>query len=442
MSAYITKKHLSRRTVLRGIGAAVALPLLDAMIPARTALAKTVAQAAPRLGFIYFPHGAIMEKWTPATEGTDFALSPILEPLKPFRKQLTVISNLGNRPAESQAVHAIVPGTWLSCVHPKKGQQDPFGGVTVDQIAAQHIGQDTPLPSLEIATEQPGGGGACDRDYGCSYSGTISFRTPTTPLPMEHNPRKLFQRLFGRGDTPQERKALMDQYGSILDMVAEDAAALQRTLGPADRAMLDDYLETVREIERRVQKIEKQDLSKLQLPQVPVGIPDSFNEHLNLMFDMAALAYQANLTRIVNFMMAAEVSGQTYNHVGVPDAFHPLSHHANDPAKKDRLVRIQRYHTEQFAKFLTKLAAMPDGEGSMLDHATFLYGSNMSNSDRHNQYPLPTALIGGGCGKLKGGQHLRYPEHTPLANVHLSLLDRVGVPIESLGDSTQKLAEL
>jgi hypothetical protein len=442
MSAYITRKHLSRRTVLRGLGAAVALPLLDAMIPAHTALAKTAAKVVPRLGFIYFPHGAIMEKWTPATEGADFELTPILEPLKPFRKQLTVVSNVGNRPAESQAVHAIVPATWLSCVHPKKGQQDPFGGVTVDQIAAQHIGQETPLPSLEIATEQPGGGGACDRDYGCSYSGTISFRTPTTPLPMEHNPRKLFQRLFGRGDTPEERKALMDQYGSLLDMVAEDAAALQRTLGPADRAMLDDYLETVREIERRIQKIEKQDLSKLQLPQVPVGIPDSFNDHLNLMFDMAALAYQANLTRIVNFMMAAEVSGQTYNHVGVPDAFHPLSHHANDPAKKERLVRIQRYHTEQFAKFLTKLAAMPDGEGSMLDHAIILYGSNMSNSDRHNQYPLPTAVIGGGCGKLKGGQHLRYPEHTPLANVHLTLLDRAGVPIDSIGDSTQKLAEI
>ncbi len=442
MSAYITRKYLSRRTVLRGLGAAVALPLLDAMIPARTALAKTAAKPVPRLGFIYFPHGAIMEKWTPATGGADFELSPILEPLKPFRKQLTVISNLGNRPAESQAVHAIVPATWLSCVHPKKGQQDPCGGVTVDQIAAQHIGQETPLPSLEIATEQPGGGGACDRDYGCSYSGTISFRTPTTPLPMEHNPRKLFQRLFGRGDTPEERKALMDQYGSILDMVAEDAAALQRSLGPADRAMLDDYLETVREIERRIQKIEKQDLSKLQLPQVPVGIPDSFNDHLNLMFDMAALAYQANLTRVVNFMMAAEVSGQTYNHVGVPDAFHPLSHHANDPAKKERLVRIQRYHTEQFAKFLTKLAAMPDGEGSMLDHAIILYGSNMSNSDRHNQYPLPTAVIGGGCGRLKGGQHLRYPEHTPLANLHLTLLDRAGVPIDSFGDSTQKLAEI
>lgn len=439
---FITKKHISRRTVLRGVGAAIALPLLDAMIPAHTALAKTAAKATPRLGFIYFPHGAIMEQWTPATEGANFKLSPILAPLQPFQKQLTVISGLGNRPAESGAVHAIVPGTWLSCVHPKKGQQDPFGGVTADQLAAQHIGQDTPLPSLEIATEQPGGGGACDREYGCSYSGTISFRTPTTPLPMEYNPRKLFQRLFGRGDTPAERAALVQQYSSILDMVTADANDMQRVLGAQDRAMLGDYLETVREIERRVQKMEQQDLSALQLPQVPVGIPESFPERINLMFDMASLAYQANLTRIVNFMMAAEVSGMTYNNVNVPDAFHPLSHHANDPGKKEKLVRIQTFHTEVFAKFLTKLAAMPDGEGSILDNSLFLYGSNMSNSDRHNQFPLPTALVGGACGKLKGGQHLRYPDHTPLANVLATMLDRSGVPENKLGDSTGPLAEV
>jgi hypothetical protein len=439
---YITKKYLSRRTVLRGLGASIALPLLDAMIPAHTALAKTAAKVAPRLGFIYFPHGAIMEQWTPTAEGKDFKVSPILAPLQAYQKQMTVISGLGNRPAESGAVHAIVPATWLSCVHPKKGQQDPFGGVTADQIAAAHIGQDTPLPSLEISTEQAAGGGACDREYGCSYSGTISFRTPTTPLPMEYNPRKLFQRLFGRGDSAAERTALAQQYNSILDMVTQDANDLQKVLGAQDRAMLNDYLETVREIERRVQKMEQQDLSHLQLPQVPVGIPESFPERITLMFDMAALAYQANLTRIVNFMMAAEVSGQTYNHVGVSDAFHPLSHHANDPAKKERLVKIQTFHSEVFAKFLAKLAAMPDGEGSMLDHSMFLYGSNMSNSDRHNQFPLPTTLIGGGCGKHKGGQHLRYPDHTPLANVLTTMLDRAGVPTEKLGDSTGLLAEV
>jgi Protein of unknown function (DUF1552) len=439
---FITRKHLPRRTFLRGLGATIALPLLDAMIPAQTALANTAAAPKMRLGFIYFPHGAVMDKWTPVGEGANFELSPILEPLAPFRQQLTVISGLGNRPAESQAVHAIVPATWLSCVHPKKGSQEPYGGVTADQLAALHIGQDTPLPSLEVATEQPGGGGACDRDYGCSYSSTISFRTPSSPLPMEHNPRKLFQRLFGEGDNADERALLIAQERSILDMVREEAADLQRTLGPHDRALLSDYLDTVREIERRVQKKEQQDLSHLSLPQVPVGIPDGFDDHLNLMFDMTALAYQANLTRIANFMMAAEVSGQTYNHVGVADAFHPLSHHANDPAKLERLARIQRYHTEVFAKFVTKLANLPDGDGSMLDHSILLYGSNMSNSDKHNQFPLPTALIGGGCGKLKGGQHLRYPDHTPLSNVLLTMLERSAVPVQSLGDSTQVLSEV
>lgn len=438
---FITKKHVPRRTFLRGAGAMIALPFLDAMVPARTALAKTAAAAKPRLAFVYFPHGAIMEKWTPAKAGKDFELSPILEPLKDFKDKLTIVSGLGNRPGESQAVHAIVPATWLSCVHPKQGQE-PNMAITVDQMAANHIGQETPLPSLEIATEPQGGGGACDRDYGCNYSGTISFRTPTTPLPMEYNPRKLFERLFGRGDTPEERKALVQQYGSILDMVREDAAALQARLGARDRAALSDYLETVRELERRIQKTEAQDLSKLELPEVPVGIPENFDQHLNLMFDMAALAFQGNMTRVVNFMMAAEVSGRTYNIVGVPDAFHAVSHHANDPAKKEKLVRIQRYHTQVFAKWLTKLASIPDGDGSLLDHAVILYGSNMSNSDRHNQFPLPTAVVGGGCGKLKGNQHLVYPDHTPLANVHLTLLERIGVEQDKVGDSNGLITEL
>jgi hypothetical protein len=438
---FITKKYIPRRTFLRGAGAVMALPLLDAMIPASTALAQTAAKATPKLGFIYFPHGAIMDSWTPAKEGADFELTPILEPLAPFKKQLTIISGLGNRPGESGAVHAIVPATWLSCVHPKQGQ-DPNMAATVDQIAAKVIGQDTPLPSIEIATEGAGGGGACDRDYGCNYSGTISYRTATTPLPMEYNPRNLFQRLFGRGDSPQERKALVQEYSSVLDMVADDANALQRQLGARDKAMLSDYMDTVRELERRVQMTQAHDLSKLKLPDVPVGIPDQFDTQLNLMFDMAALAYQGGLTRIINYMIAAEVSGRTYNNIGVPDAFHAVSHHANDPAKIAKLVKIQNYHTKVVAKWLAKLAAMPDGDGSMLDHSIILYGSNMSNSNMHNQFPLPTALIGGGCGKVKGNQHLRYPDHTPLANVLLTMLDRSGVPADSLGDSNKKLAEV
>jgi uncharacterized protein DUF1552 len=438
---FITKKHLPRRTFLKGAGVAVALPLLDAMIPASTALAKTAAAPRMRLGYFYFPHGAIMDKWTPAKEGADYELSPILAPLKPFQNQLTVVSGLGNRPGESGAVHAIVPGTWLSCVHPRQ-THEPFGGITADQMAAAHIGQETPLPSLEVATESGGGGGACDRAYGCSYSGTISFRTPSTPLPMEYNPRTLFQRLFGRGSSPQERALLSQQYSSILDMVTGEAAALQGRLGPADRVAMNDYLDSIREIERRVQKASAQDLSKLALPDVPVGIPDSFPEHQTLMLDIIALAYQADLTRITNFMFAAEVSNMTYNHIGISDAFHAVSHHQNDPAKKDKLVRIQTWHTEQFARFLKKIQAIPDGDGNLLDHSMFLYGSNMSNSDAHNQFPLPTSIVGGGCGKMKAGRHVRYTDHTPLANVLLTMLQKSGVPDKSLGDSTGVLTEI
>jgi len=437
---FITRKHLSRRTFLRGAGVAIGLPFLDAMVPAGTALAQTAAKPAPHMGFIYFPHGAIMDQWTPAKEGSDFELSPILKPLAPFKKQLTVISALDNKPAVSPAVHAITPGTWLSCIHPRESQ-DPYGGVTVDQIAAKHIGQDTPLPSLEVATEGGGGnGGACDRNFGCSYAGTISFRTPSTPLPMEYNPRKLFERVFGQGDTPKERKAITKQYASILDLIAEEASDLQRSLDPQDRTVLNDYLESVREIERRVQKMEEHDLSKLTLPNVPPGTPP-FDERLNLMFDMVALAYQANLTRIFTMMMTAEASNQTYNHIGIPDAFHPVSHHQNDPKRMAILVKIQTYHTDAFARFLTKLQKMPDGDGSMLDHSIIVFGSNMSNSNMHNHDPLPTAVVSG-WSKIKGGQHLRYPDHTPLANLFLTLLDRAGIPAESFGDSTGKFSEV
>jgi Protein of unknown function (DUF1552) len=438
---FITKKYITRRTVLKGAGVAVALPFLDAMVPAATALAATAAAPQPRLGFFYFPHGAIMEKWTPATNGRDFEMSPILEPLKPFRNQLTVFSNIGNKPGESRAVHALVPATWLSCVHPKEGLE-PHMAATVDQIAAQQIGQDTPYPSLETATAQGHGvGSACERGYGCSYSGTLSFRNVSTPLPVESNPRQLFLRLFGQGDSPQEREFLAKQTSSILDMVSGEANALNQKLGAADRSTLSDYLDSVREIERRVANSQHGDVSKLALPEVPGATSENFDEHLNLMFDLIALAYQGNLTRIQSFMIAPEVSEQTYNHIGVPDAFHALSHHANDPAKKERLSKIQHYHTQVFAKFLNKLSKMPDGDGSMLDHALFLYGSNMSNSNAHNQYPLPITMVGGGCGKLKGGQHINFPERTPLANVLLTMLQRAGVKVDKVGDSTGAIAE-
>jgi hypothetical protein len=414
--------------------------LLDAMVPAWTALAQTAASPKPRMGFMYLPHGAIMEQWTPATTGAGFELPPILKPLAPFQKQLTVVSGLENKPAIAPPVHALNPGTWLSCVTPR-ASQDPYGGVTMDQIAAAHIGQDTPLPSLEIATEGRGGnGGACDRSYGCAYGATISFRTPTTPLPMESDPRKLFDRLFGSGDTPEERKAISRQYASILDLVTQEAVALQKSLDAPDRARVGDYLESVREIERRVQKMEAQDLSSLDLPEVPVGA--TFDQRLNLMFDMLALAYQANITRVFTYMMAGEGSNVTYNHIGVSDAFHPLSHHQNDKARKERLVKIQTYHTQAFAKFLAKLAATPDGDGSLLDHSLLLYGSNMSNSNAHDEFPLPLIVLGGGCGKLKGNQHLKYEDKTPLANLLLTMLDRAGVPSEKIGNSTGLFSEL
>ena len=434
---FVTRKHLTRRAVLRGLGATLGLPLLDAMIPARTALAQTAAKTTPHVGFIYFPHGAVMNRWTPSSEGPIGELGDILKPLDKYKAMTTVFSNIDSQ-APIGPVHALSPGTWLSCTRPAISQE-AHGGTTIDQIAAQQIGQDTPLPSLEVATDVRGGGGFCDRDYGCSYAGTISFRTPTTPLPMETDPRKLFIRLFGQGDNAAERARLSKQYGSLLDMLTGEVNTLQRSLGPSDKRVLSDYLETVREIERRIQKTEARDLSHVDIPDAPAGTPP-FDQHINLMFDLVALAYQANMTRVFTFMMAAEVSGQTYNHIGVSDAFHPLSHHNNEPAKMDRLVKVQTYHTQVFAKFLDKLAAMPDGDGTMLDHSLFLYGSNMSNSNAHNHYPLPTSFVGG-WKTVKGNRHIVAPEKTPLSNVLLTFLDRINIAQDKLGDSTGKLVD-
>jgi hypothetical protein len=438
---FITKKHVTRRAVLRGMGASVGLPFLSAMVPAGVALSKTAAAAKPRMAFIYFPHGAVMDKWTPKTEGSLGDLPPILKPLDPYKKYLTVISGLENKSAVAAPVHAITPGTWLSCVPPRISHE-PYGGITIDQIAARHIGQDTPMPSLEIGTEEQGGEGSCDRNYGCSYGKTISFRDPSTPLPMEHNPRKLFQQLFGAGDTAEERALLSKESVSVIDLVRSDAQDLSRTLGAADRAALDDYLVTVREIERRVQKIASRDLSAVKLPDAPSGIPSNFDEHMALMFDMMALSFQANLTRVASFMMAAEVSNQPYNFIGISDAFHPLSHHQNNPQKLDRLAKVQTFHTQMFARFVKKLSELPDGEGTMLDNSILLFGSNMSNSNMHDHFPLPTAIVGGGAGKVKGNQHLRYPERTPIANMHVALLNRVGIATEKFGDSTGQFAEI
>ena len=438
---FITKKHLPRRTFLKSAAASVSLPLLEAMIPASTALAQTAANTGPRMGFFYFPHGAVMNSWTPDMVGSEFELKSILQPLEQHRDHLTIVSNLENKRAYGP-VHAITPGTWLTGAAPRISHE-PFGGVTIDQMAAQHIGQNTPLPSIEIATESSGAAGSCDRAYGCSYAGTISFRTPTTPLPMENNPRKLFQTLFGVGDNTEERERLASQTSSILDLMLEESNQLAKKLGAADQAVMSDYLDTVREIERRVKKTAEHDLSHIELPDAPLGIPGSFDDHINLQMDMVLLAYQGNITRIASMMLAAEVSNQTYNHVGVSDAFHPLSHHQNDANKIGRLLRIQEYHSKVFASFVDKLAAMPDGDkGSMLDNSILMYGSNMSNSNAHDHYPLPLVIVGKGGGTIRGGQHIVAEERTPVSNLLLTILDRIGLHEESLGDSTGRFEEI
>jgi uncharacterized protein DUF1552 len=438
---FITRKHLSRRTVLRGVGVSIALPLLDAMIPASTALAATAAKSRPFLGFFYLPHGAIMENWTPTAAGRDFPLSPILKPLEKHRAHLTVVTGLDNRPAVSSATHAIVPGTWLSCVHPRQGK-GPDDGTTVDQLAARAIGGDTPLPSLEVATEGKGGSAACAGSFGCSWGNSIAFRGPTAPLPMEYVPRKLFTRLFGQGDTAEQRQAIARENRSLIDMVLAQSADLNRKIGAADRAVMDDYLTSVREIERRIARAETHDSeAAADLPTLPSGIP-SFDERLNLMFDMIAVSFQSNITRVATFMMAAEVSNQAYLHLGISEAFHPLSHHNNSADKMAKLTKLQAYHSAAIAKFLDKLAAMPNGDGSILDQSLFLYGSNMSNSAAHDHFPLPAVLIGRAGGRLKGNQHLRYPDHTPHANLLLTMMERAGVPLPAVGDSTGLFSEV
>jgi len=442
---FITKKSLPRRTFLRGVGATLALPLLDSMIPARTLLAQTAAKPLPRLGFVYVPHGAIYDKWTPATTGAGFEFTPILKPLEPFRDYVNVVSGLGHKAADTTAVHSLSPTTWLSGVRPKATQGvDAFAGVTADQIAAQAIGQDNPLPSMELATEDHSGLiGSCDRDYGCIYMNTLSWRTPETPLPMEINPRKVFERMFGQGGSPSERLARIQEDRSILDAITKEASALQLQLGPSDRLTMNQYLENVREIERRIQRAEKsQGDADLELPARPAGVPFDFEEHVALMYELMALSYQANITRVITFMVSREVSNRTYTQVGVTDGHHAISHHQNRAEKMAKNVLIQTFNVNQFKGFLEKLKSMPDGDGSLLDHTLLLYGSNMSNSNAHDHYPLPNLVVGGAAGKMKGGRHLKYADHTPMTNLLVTMLDKVGVKQETLGDSTGTLENL
>jgi Protein of unknown function (DUF1552) len=448
---FITRKHMSRRTVLRGLGTALSLPLLDSMVPAQTPLLKTAANPEIRLGLCFIPHGAVMANWTPAAEGADFKLSRTLAPVEPFKDQIVVVSNLAHKmaapggPGDNGGDHTRSPAVFLNGVHPKRTDgADIQAGVTIDQLAAQKIGQQTPLPSLELATEDFSGlVGSCDVGFSCAYMNTISWRTPTTPLPMEINPRVVFTRLFGDGANAEERLQRIDEQSSILDAVMGQVKHLEGRLGPSDRNRISDYLDTVREIERRIQLSEKQNASStLAVPASPTGIPDDHQEHSKLMFDLMTLSFQANITRISTFMMAREVSYRTFPMLGISEGFHPASHHQNNPDRLENLTKINTYHVSLMAYFLGKLKATPDGDGNLLDHSLILYGSGMSNSNVHNHAPLPVFVAGGAAGRMKGGRHLKYPDGTPMANLLLTILDKAGVPQDRVGDSTGTLTEL
>lgn len=425
---FIRKKHLSRRTLLKGTGAAIALPLLDAMVPAGTALANTAAAPKTRLGYVYFPHGAVMKYWEPKGTGTDFEYSPILKPLESLHDYVTVVTGLRNKGGESSNPHGIIEETWLSCVAPNTRDRRPGGtrGMTADQIAARQIGQATPLPSMELCGE-PGG--------------AINYRTPQQPLPLEGNPRKVFYTMFGQGDTYEERISILDQSGSLLDYVRDATAGLKAKLDPADRRKISDYLDSVREIETRIQKLEAGARELTDLPDAPIGPPDDFTELLDIQFEMIALAFQTDQTRIASMRMIKEASMRVFADVGIQEAFHPLSHHKNKEENFQKLVKIQRYQTEQMAKFAERLKALEDGDGSILDHSIILFGSNMSNSNLHNNDPLPSVLVGRGGG-VKGGQHLHYRQDTPHAQLLHTMLDRAGVQVDQFADSPGPFAEV
>jgi hypothetical protein len=445
----ITQKSLPRRTFLRGMGATIALPLLDAMVPAFAATSRSAAAPVQRLGFVYIPNGAIMGKWTPQGEAVGLELSPILSPLQPFRDRLVVVSNLASRPAEAEegegsGDHARASAVWLTGVHPRRTEgADVRAAVTIDQIAADRLGRDTQLRSLELAAEDFSTAvGTCDIGYACSYVNTLSWRTPTTPLPMQTNPRVVFERLFGDERDPERRRRQLGEDQSILDAIVGQASGLRRRLGTADCLRVDEYLDSVREVERQVQKMEAQAGGFLELPEIPMGVPDAYEDQVKLMYDLQVLAYKADITRVSSFMLGREASTRTYNQIGVPDPHHAISHHGYDPAKMERVEKINTYHARLFGYYLDKLQSTPDGDGTLLDHAMILYGGCMSDGNLHSHSPLPALLAGGAAGRLEGGRHLRYPEETPLTNLLVSILEKVDIEVGRIGDSTGRLTSL
>jgi len=422
----------------------MALPLLDAMVPALTATARTAANPVRRLGFVYLPMGAAPGKWAPGGDGAITELSPILNPLAPFLDRVTVISNLEHKNAYAAGNHATANCTFLSGVRAKFTDGSDYEmGTTVDQIAARQIGRDTLLPSLELATDFSYVVGNCDNGYACVYMNTLSWSSPTTPLPTEADPRVVFERMFGDGGTAAERKAELRKSGSILDWVLGDMARLQRKLGPGDRTKVDQYLDSVREIERRIQRAESDaGLAVTTSIDRPLGAPQAWEDHVKLMFDLQVLALQADITRVISFQLAREVSTRTYPQIGVPEAHHPTSHHQNDPEKLAKLEKINTYHVSLFAYLLEKLKATQDGEGSLLDNSMYLFGSGMGNPDVHDHSKLPILVAGGAAGRMKGGRHINYAQPTPLSNLLLTMLNKAGIESESFADSTGRVNEL
>jgi len=437
----ITGKSISRRSMLRGAGAALALPLLDSMVPA---MAKAAVKAPTRLAFVYHPVGMIMDQWTPSAEGANFEYTPSMKPLEAFRENISILTNLaqvqGRALGDGPGDHAREGATWLTGVHPRRSETNLLCGPSADQIAARHLGKETQLASLQLSLEAPGLAGACDQNYSCAYTNTVSWRTPTVALPMEANPRVIFERLFGdAGNDPKARLESLEKQRSILDYVAGSIDRLQTGLGARDRGKLSEYLESIRDIERRIQKAEQQN-AEMKLPEMerPAGAPEAYEEYTKLMIDLQAIAYQTDMTRVITFMVGHEHSGMTYPQIGVPDAHHPISHHQQEPEKVAKVAKINAYHVQMFARLLQKLQATPDGDGTLLDHVTMMYGAGIADSNSHSPIDIPMILAGGGAGHLKGGRHIRF-KNMPLANLHLTLLDQFGVRLDRIGDSTGRV---
>jgi len=446
----VTKSALPRRTVLRGLGACISLPLLDSMIPAFAAIRETAAKPTPRLSILYIGNGAVMSDWTPTVVGKDFKFSPSLSPLSSFRKNLLVLSGLDNvpgerRPGEPAGGHGRISGSFLTGVHVKPTEGADFeAGMSIDQIAAAQLGQHTQLGSLELSLESTEFAGACDAGFSCAYITTLSWRTPTTPLPMENNPRAVFERLFGDNQStdPSARLARLETDRSILDSVIDKTAALKKRLGHQDGTKLTEYLDAVRDVERRIQLAEHQVDQPLPIVNQPTGVPANFEEYAKLMFDLQVVAFQADLTRVITCMVAPELSSRAYPELGVAEPHHAISHHQGKPENLSQLTKINTYHTKLVSYFLEKLRATPDGDGTLLDQMITLYGRGMADSNAHTSLGLPLVVAGGGAGQLNGGRHVHYGDGTPLTNLYVSLLGKLGVPVEVIGDSTGALAEL